>query len=513
MGVVAGVSHQSLLAHPDLTVTIDPRMKSRDRNMYVVSHLGPGERILQVNNPDIRTLACALLERMYYCKVDNVYVEPPNPPSATVRKLLKPFWMKLCRGWRRRFHPISPSQFVEMYDGRKRVNYERAALEYEMLGVSRKHARSVSFVKCEKVNPLKAPRGIQPRNPVYNVALGVYIKPIEHVIYRKIQWLFGSTTPIVFKGLNVVEMGEAMKEKWSMFDRPVGIGCDATKFDMHVSEAMLLWEHSIYQWMFPPSKELNKLLKWQRHNEGRGYCYDGKLKYSVKGRRFSGDMNTALGNCIIMCGIIYSYAWSKSIHLELANNGDDCMIILEYHDLRRFTEGFSEFCYSLGFRMVVEDPVYSLEKIEFCQMHPIQTPDETRMVRSPWVAREKDSISINDIRSITAYRKWMWAVGEGGMALSTGIPVFQNMYSSMARIGTVSNIGSSLQMECGARFLRAGLMSKYLPIAPTTRVSFYEAYGITPDEQEALEEYYDRLNLDHPRVEVTDLFRINTSPF
>ena len=70
------------------------------------------------------------------------------------------------------------------------------------------------------------------------------------------------------------------------------------KFDMHVSPAALAWEHSIYTSIFPRDKFLKKLLRWQMNNRGAGYCGDGSLKYSVTGKRFSGDMNTGLGNCL-----------------------------------------------------------------------------------------------------------------------------------------------------------------------------------------------------------------------
>lgn len=85
----------------------------------------------------------------------------------------------------------------------------------------------------------------------------------------------------------------------------------------------------------------------------------------------SGDMNTALGNCLLMCCLIMCYMDAKSITYEYINNGDDAVIIVEdihLHLLADLPNWFSE----MGFDMVVEPPVYSLEEIEFCQMHPVQ---------------------------------------------------------------------------------------------------------------------------------------------
>jgi hypothetical protein len=53
------------------------------------------------------------------------------------------------------------------------------------------------------------------------------------------------------------------------------------------------------------SKELAELLKWQLQNKGFARTIDGLIKYSVEGCRMSGDMNTALGNCTIMCALVY----------------------------------------------------------------------------------------------------------------------------------------------------------------------------------------------------------------
>lgn len=71
-----------------------------------------------------------------------------------------------------------------------------------------------------------------------------------------------------------------------------------------MSVQALKWEHSIYNAMFR-SDELAELLGWQLTNKGFARTTDGLIKYEVKGCRMSGDMNTALGNCMIMCALVY----------------------------------------------------------------------------------------------------------------------------------------------------------------------------------------------------------------
>jgi hypothetical protein len=510
--VVDGVRHCSELTHEDLVINHHYQAEVEHRRMYVLQGISGDARTLKLNDPNIDTLASALLERMYYCKVDGKFVEPPPVDVKHVFKTLSQFRGIMLRRFGMKPSRNSPEQFVEMYTGRKRTIYEHAATELHLNGVTRRDARSNSFVKCEKVNPLKAPRCIQPRTPVYNVSLGTYLKHIEHKLYNAIQRTFQSDTPIIIKGYNVVDSANILRSKWDTFRDPVAVGLDATKFDMHVSHAMLKWEHSIYEHLYNGDTELKKLLKWQRNNVGRGYCKDGSLKYKVKGRRFSGDMNTSLGNCIIMCGMIYAFAKEKGVSIELANNGDDCVIFMEREKLNTFMANLDQWFYNLGFRMTVETPVTEFEHIEFCQTHPIKLNRGWTMVRNFNTAREKDSISLIDISMEQAAMKWMGAVGECGLALTGGCPVFQSFYLAYSRNGIKSNVLNSVQMQSGFLMMSRGLESKMDEITDEARASFYYAFDVTPDEQVALEEYYDAWTYKHTLDHVGELREIDVAP-
>jgi len=450
---------------------------------------------------------------MYYCKVGDTFAEPPQPRPEAVFATLKSIRRKILRAYGTRPSPVSPEQFVEMYKGRRRVRYEQAMETFYDRGVKREDSESIAFVKLGKVKPSSAARGIQPRKPVYNLAIGRYIKPIEKKLYRAIQRAAGSRTPVVMKGFNVVEVALIIHAKWSEFSDPVAIGLDATKFDMHVSHAVLLWEHSVYNELYSDA-DLAEWLSWQLNNKGSAYAFDGKLKYKVKGRRFSGDMNTALGNCLIMCALVYAYAEHVGVKIELVNNGDDCVVIMERQYQSTFMTGLNAWFLEMGFRMTSEAAVDTFELIEFCQMHPVCVAGQWRMVRNFNSAREKDSMALLNISQSTTYGKWLGAVGECGLALASGVPVVQEYYSALMRRGVKSNIGNSLQMQSGANFLRIGMEAKFETVDASTRVSFYKAFDVTPDEQVALEQYYKALDLRFGGCEYVDnLTDINTSPF
>jgi len=451
-----------------------------------------------------------LLERVFYHKVDGEYrlVEDPNP--VVVNDRLRGFRKALLRRLGTS-SPVSPEAFAQMYTGRKRTIYDRAVEDYTINGVRRRDAFSDSFVKCEKVPGDKAPRCIQPRRPVYNVGVGRYLKPLEHKIYNTIQQVFDSTTPIVLKGFNAVETADILRQKFESFEKPVALGLDASRFDQHVSKEMLAWEHSIYNATFR-SPELRKLLKWQIDNVGFGRCDDGTVQYRVKGKRFSGDMNTALGNCLIMCAMIYAYGQEKGVKLDLANNGDDCVVFMEQRDLERFGRGLDDWFDDMGFVMTKEAPVTELYQVEFCQCKPVEGANGLIMCRNFDKAREKDTMCLFDITAPSAARKWLGAVGECGLSLTSGVPVFQEMYKAYIRHGEKSEIRNSLGWECGMTYMAKGLHPKECAVSDDARYSFYVAFGVTPDEQEALEDYYREWRFE-VQVEAREVRTIATAPF
>lgn len=433
---------------------------------------------------------------MYFCKVGNSFESPPIPCEAHVFQTLRVFRARVVL---RIGHldPWDTTEFVASYTGRKRKIYENAEHLYLRTGCQRQHATSVAFVKVEKSKPSGAPRCIQPRSSVYNIALGRYIKPVEHQAYRAIAQVFGSG-PVVMKGFNVVEVAAHIKTKWERFPNAVAVGLDATKFDMHVSPQMLKWEHSIYRAVFHNYPELRKLLGWQMHNKGSGYCVDGKLRYSVKGKRFSGDMNTALGNCLIMCAMVWSYAQEIGVQVDLVNNGDDCVVFMDRKNLERFMKPLVQYFFRLGFRMVAEVPVYDLEAIEFCQMRPVFNGVEHIMVRNIRTALIKDCLSTIPLECESTTRKWLYAIGECGLALTAGVPIMQEFYMFFMREGnSTGNIVDAIQLQSGLRMMRGKLESKSREITTLARYSLFVAWGITPDEQVQLENRFKHATITH----------------
>ena len=496
--MLTGVDAKTVdLHHPALTVK--PRLGSavHVRRFFQISGLSLPNRYL-VHNSSLANLVRGVLTRVFFVKGKPA----PRPLDWIYNDRLGYFRAMLVRKFPSTT-PIDRQQFVDYYRGRKRTIYQHAVDSLLSSSIKPSDATIKAFVKAEFINsddkPDPDPRIISPRDPRYNVEVGRYLRPIEHRIYRGIDDIFGA--PTVLKGYNAREIGSIISSHWNSLRNPVAIGLDASRFDQHVSVPALKWEHSVYNRIYN-SSELRKLLKWQLRNNVKGYCRDGSLKYSVDGCRMSGDMNTAMGNCLIMCALVHCYAKTRGVPILLTNNGDDCTVFLERCDEGKFKLGLSEWFLEMGFNMKIEASCYDIENIEFCQTHPVFVDGGYLMVRNFQKSISKDCLSLKDLSSAKILKSWITAVGEGGLSLTGGVPVFQEFYSTLVKIGVgLPEVKGSRQnskrrhntpdmLTGGLSWLSKGMNRRYETISPRTRHSFYLAFGVTPDEQVELEGYY-----------------------
>jgi hypothetical protein len=447
-----------------------------------------------VFNSDINALERAVKERLLYVKNGvGEFVTPHRPSSQSHFDLCsEPFKTEFVK-YVQHAAPLTKEQFLGAYGGRRRTVYNSAMISLQSFPLLRKDSYIDFFVKTEKVNftAKEDPvcRGISPRTPRYHVSLGPYIKRIEHEVYNIIAAIFGSVT--VFKGLNAAARGKQMLEHWDHFDDPVAIGLDASRFDQHVSYEALTWEHNIYKQFFIGDKWFARLLSWQLNNVGFGRVPNGDLKFKLKGGRMSGDMNTALGNCLLMCNMIYGYMKSIKVgKFRLANDGDDCVLFVERKDLWKL-QTLPDWFVKMGFDMKVERPVDVFEQIEFCQAQPILTPQGCIMVRKYPVSVSKDCLSIKPLLNEKLFRRWIAAVGEGGLSLVGGIPIVQEFYQCLLRNSRGARpLANDPTQETGLRQLAVGMKREYSKIHFETRVSFWRAFGIDPARQLAIEQVY-----------------------
>jgi hypothetical protein len=108
-------------------------------------------------------------------------------------------------------------------------------------------------------------------------------------------------------------------------------------------------------------------------------------------------MNTALGNVFLMCSITHHYLEGLGIKYRFINDGDDCGVFLEASNLH-LLDDLPAHHLAYGFEMDVEDPVYELEHVEFCQSRPINLGDGNwMMVRNIHKAIQNDWLNVNSV--------------------------------------------------------------------------------------------------------------------
>lgn len=453
------------------------------------------EHNLGVYNNCVDTVERAFTERFFLCKSKSGF-RPALPVSPS--RFRDDHCFSEFRAWTLGFMPHLPvldyDQTVALFPAQKRRVYEEALISLSTDGAVRaKDAELSSFVKFEKQDVGKPPRVINPRSARFNLEVARYLKHAEHHYFKSMHKAFGAlwggddpSNCTVFKGLDADGAASELRLKWDCFDDPVAIGCDATKFDMHVSIPALRFEHSFYN-DYWKRRALRWLLRQQLYNKGKARCRDGTVEFEMAGTRSSGDINTSLGNCIIMCAIVWAWSLKYHVRLQLANNGDDCVIIMDRKDLVKLQETFEEWCVGCGFEVVLEDPVYEFEQIEFCQTQPVELSSGWRMVRNPFTCFRKDTMCLRPMPDDKTYRRWLYAVGEAGKSLCAGVPVLSSFYSMFERNGVKSERFKN--MVSPYRF--ASKSMRLAEVNSRARASFAMAFGITPGEQEEMELLFD----------------------
>lgn len=457
---------------------------------------------VRVHNNSLCNMVRAVAERVLYSVVDGEYVEKIQPDNGEVRRRLG-YFRQLVKTRTVVPAKVPLHKVPGLYTGRHRTRAEQAVESLEIRPIEKRDANVKPFVKGnEKTlkpgDPL--PRLIQCRTPRYVVSCAQYLKRLEKPIFAAIADIWDEVT--VAKGLNADETGRLAKQKYDKYQDCAMIGLDASKFDKHVSFEMLRdFEHACYTDLFPNEPELRTLLSWQLYNKGVGRTPQGTVHYTARGCRMSGDINTSLGNCLIMCAMVHAYARHTGVRLSLLNNGDDCVVFMEKRDTTRFSDGLDLWFAGLGFIMVAEAPVFDLEKMVFCQCQPVWVDGNYRMMRDPRVAAAKDCRTVVDISTPKGLAKWAQCVGDCGAALTDGLPVSRAYYSAMQRLGggVKSNIALATGMESGMAFLARRMNDKSRQISSHTRYSFWLAFGIVPDLQRRLESYYETVDLGYSK--------------
>lgn len=489
-------------------VVIGSQSVGKQRVVRSLTQYGSGA-VYGVHNSSCRNLMRGVAERVLYVQSGGE-LQPPRKPDGVGFKRLASVRSRLLEH-------LSPTTVVpredysSLYNGRKRAVYQRAYESLLSRAISRKDAYVSTFVKAEKINFSAkgdpAPRVIQPRSPRYNLEVGRYLKLFESELVHGFERMNGYN--VVLKGLNADQVASQLRSNWDAFIDPVAIGLDASRFDQHVSREALEFEHSVYNDVFR-SRELRDLLRWQLFNKGFGRIGDTCVKYSVEGCRMSGDINTGMGNCLIMSLCVLGYFEHVGLTARLSNNGDDCVVFLSRRDLHKMDKIDAWFS-SLGFKLTQEPVVDVFERIEFCQSQPVLVGGQWRMVRNPWTAMSKDCVSLLSWDTEKAFNAWRNAIGTCGLELTRGVPVWEEFYRSI-HCGVESGGAQELVYDSGLGYMARGVRSAVVDEA--SRYSFWLAFGIDPDLQRSMESSFPGVQwlAETPMVNIYQIQQSSSNP-
>lgn len=476
----------------------------KSRSLLFVSACG-FEQEWGVHNNTLANLGRALHERVFKVKgKDGNLVDPPRPRVrfAGVKEEFLTRWEKSlepCRQW-------SHEDVVRGYKGRKARRYSDAYESLLQVPVCEQDAYLTAFLKAEKTNLTEkedpAPRLIQFPNPRYSLDLMTYLKFNEKNFMKAIDDVWGE--PTVMSGYNCVDLGGKLRDKWERFNNPIAVPLDFSRFDQHCSVEALKYEFAFYKKAFPGDDHLEWLLKQQLHPRGVAVAGDGAISYHCpQGGRGSGQINTSMGNKLIVCGLMWEYFQEIGLNASLANMGDDCVIFLNAEDEQKLSQTLTSWWLDHGYNAVVEPTCTELEQIEFCQSNPVCVNGEWIMVRNPVKALSKDCISLQPSETPAQIAATYMAISTCGRIINSGVPISFALHECLYRAASKYTKKVDLteefcfkSVEYGNWERMRGLVYKRRSISTSTRLSYYRAFGITPDVQICLERYYNGLELD-----------------
>jgi len=420
---------------------------------------------------------------------NRVVGEVPRPTPDGLR-LLRAAARRIARVLPR-VEPYSYEQVISMYTGMRKARYTQALRNVQLHGLCKRlHARISAFVKAEKFNPDDKvnpdPRMIQARSAEYGLVIATYLKPIEHYLY-KLRGPMG--VRCIAKGLNQRQRGALLMEKMAAFTDPVVVSLDASRWDKHVSREVLRVEHSVYLHCLN-DPVFARLLSWQLTN----YCRAARgTKYAVLGGRMSGDMNTALGNCLLMVIMVHaSMKWCS--RWDLMDDGDDCLVICESTELERLREELPKAFLEFGQELKIENVARDIRDVVFCQSKVVMMPDGPMFTRNWRRCLSQDSCGSKHWDDPKLIRPMCGTVGLGNLAVSRGVPILQEHAIALIRLGEgrLLNFEFDRGLEIRTK-VETGVELRDLkldpwPILAATREQFARTWGVSIGEQLLIED-------------------------
>lgn len=380
---------------------------------------------------------------------------------------------------------VRPNEFWwTKYSGAKLARYEAAWLSLDDVRLTRSDARISAFIKPEKLLKNGDPRMIQARTIRYNCVLGKYLVPLEHQLYqlRRVPGFCSSDLPLVAKGLHLRRRAQVIQAKMERFGACYSL--DLSRFDAHIAIPWLQVEHAVYLRAHGNHPELRKLLSWQLINR----CYTRHWRYNSIGGRMSGDMNTALGNCLlmlVMCCVAARRTGMRPDSFDLFIDGDDTLVFTRHPGVKEWPAVFRR----MGQELKLEGYTKSFHQVEHCRCRPVSTARGVTMTQNPKRVIARSTAGVRHWQEQKFWQAYLGLLGTCELALSAGLPVLQEYALMLLRWSQGKRPRRWVYLERWCKVARE--LREFdpvpLPITPEARATMWEAWDICPAEQRALE--------------------------
>jgi len=198
----------------------------------------------------------------------------------------------------------------------------------------------------------------------------------------------------------------------------------------------------------------------------------------------SGDMDTGLGNSIIMWTMLTQFLFTCSVKGSILVNGDDSVVVIGRKDLHKVRN--MEFFKKLGFNMKFE-VAFTLHDVEFCQARPLETDYGLTMARNPMRVMGRTSYRTKRVGK-QLHRAFINTLGLCERAASWGVPIASEMATAMIEAAsTEKKIFLSPWLENHYANMRKWWKIGCPTISLATRINFEIVWGISVTEQFRIE--------------------------
>nr|QXV86431.1 RNA-dependent RNA polymerase [Nodaviridae sp.] len=379
-------------------------------------------------------------------------------------------------------YPATLDTVLLLFPKHKQKVYAKARKSFFAQPLEAKDCNPRAFVKCEKLRQLKAPRMIQYRTTRFNLMLGRYTRPMEHLLY-KLKDLHGNK--LIAKGMNSRQRAKHLWGLWNQVEDPVALSLDLTRWDLHCNKELIKIMHLFYL-TITPDEELRDLLQHQLINTG---LTSHGIRYRSQGGVMSGDMTTALGNCallVIIVSTLFKAIVQKMPGLQwrMIDDGDDFVVVVNRSYAKIVASEMKIWFDSLGHVLKVEQEVSDFHQIQFCQSKPLRHHGILEMVPDPHKVLAT-AFTIVGKREQREYLSELWKMRA---ILHQGQPVLGPIFLYLSEKYPTDKpvkIGLEYVMSRDARDKVV-----WRDVENESRILYAEQWGWDIDEQLAVEAWY-----------------------